>query len=87
MAPRMSRYGAYVPGLASCWPVLDRLVQCWVALASAVIVGGRLVRRAWTHYRWTAVPATHSAYWRSLLAAGPLRSAGGARWPLQASIR
>jgi hypothetical protein len=40
MVPRMSRYGAYVPGLASCWRVLDRLVQCWVALTSAVIVVG-----------------------------------------------
>jgi transposase len=28
----------------------------WLALASAVIVCGRLVRRAWTHYRWDGRP-------------------------------
>jgi transposase len=28
------------------------VVEFWLALASAVIVCGRLVRRAWTHYRW-----------------------------------
>jgi hypothetical protein len=28
------------------------VVEFWLTLASAVIVGGRLIRRAWTHYRW-----------------------------------
>jgi hypothetical protein len=28
------------------------VVEFWLALASAVIVCGRLVRRAWTRYRW-----------------------------------
>jgi transposase len=32
------------------------VVQFWLALASAVLVCGRLVRRAWTHYRWTGRP-------------------------------
>jgi transposase len=32
------------------------LVAFWLALASAVIVCGRLVRRAWTHYRWPDRP-------------------------------
>jgi transposase len=32
------------------------VVQFWLALASAVIVCGRLVRRAWTHYRWDDRP-------------------------------
>jgi len=32
------------------------VVQFWLALASAVIVLGRLVRRAWTHYRWDDRP-------------------------------
>jgi len=32
------------------------VVQFWLALASAVIVCGRLVRRAWTHYRWDGRP-------------------------------
>jgi transposase len=32
------------------------VVQFWLALVSAVIVCGRLVRRAWTHYRWQGRP-------------------------------
>jgi transposase len=32
------------------------VVEFWLALASAVIVCGRLVRRAWTHYRWQDRP-------------------------------
>jgi hypothetical protein len=32
------------------------VVEFWLALASAVIVGGRLVRRAWTSYRWQGRP-------------------------------
>jgi hypothetical protein len=28
------------------------VVQFWLALANAAIVCGRLLRRAWTHYRW-----------------------------------
>jgi hypothetical protein len=32
------------------------VVEFWLALASAVIVCGRLVRRAWTHYRWDGRP-------------------------------
>jgi hypothetical protein len=32
------------------------VVQFWLALASAVIVCGRLVRRAWTCYRWDGRP-------------------------------
>ena len=31
-------------------------VEFWLALVSAVIVCGRLLRRAWTHYRWQARP-------------------------------
>ena len=33
------------------------VVEFWLALANAAIVCGRLVRRAWTHYRWQAAPA------------------------------
>jgi transposase len=29
-----------------------QVVEFWLALASAVLVCGRLVRRAWTYYRW-----------------------------------
>jgi transposase len=32
------------------------VVEFWLALASAVIVCGRLVRRAWTYYRWDGRP-------------------------------
>jgi hypothetical protein len=32
------------------------VVEFWLALASAAIVCGRLVRRAWTHYRWQDRP-------------------------------
>ena len=33
-----------------------RVVEFWLALASAAIICGRLVRRAWTHYRWDGRP-------------------------------
>jgi transposase len=32
------------------------VVEFWLALASAAIVCGRLVRRAWTYYRWDGRP-------------------------------
>jgi len=32
------------------------VVQFWLALASAALVCGRLIRRAWTHYRWDNRP-------------------------------
>jgi transposase len=32
------------------------VVESWLALASAVLVSGRLVRRAWTRYRWDGRP-------------------------------
>jgi hypothetical protein len=32
------------------------VVAFWLELASAVIVCGRLVRRAWIHYRWPGRP-------------------------------
>jgi hypothetical protein len=32
------------------------VVELWLALANAAIVCGRLVRRAWTHYRWHGRP-------------------------------
>jgi len=32
------------------------VVEFWLALVSAVIVCGRLIRRAWTHYRWPGRP-------------------------------
>jgi hypothetical protein len=32
------------------------VVEFWLALASAAIICGRLLRRAWTHYRWEGRP-------------------------------
>jgi transposase len=32
------------------------VVEFWLALASAAIVVGRLLRRGWTHYRWEGRP-------------------------------
>jgi hypothetical protein len=32
------------------------VVEFWLALANAAVVGGRLVRRAWTQYRWDDRP-------------------------------
>jgi hypothetical protein len=32
------------------------VVEFWLALASAAIVCGLLVRRTWTHYRWQDRP-------------------------------
>ncbi len=32
------------------------VVEFWLALASAVMVCGRLIRRAWSHYRWQGRP-------------------------------
>jgi transposase len=32
------------------------VVEFWLALANAAIICGRLVRRAWTHYRWHGRP-------------------------------
>jgi hypothetical protein len=41
------------------WVCTERrwlVVELWLAVASAVIVLGRLVRRAWTSYRWEGRP-------------------------------
>jgi hypothetical protein len=32
------------------------VVTFWLTLVLAIIVVGRLVRRAWTHYRWDSCP-------------------------------
>jgi hypothetical protein len=35
------------------------VVAFWLALANAAVVCGRLVRRAWTDYRWEGRPRRH----------------------------
>jgi transposase len=47
-----NRYGK----LRWCTERRRRVVEFWLALANATIVCGRLIRRAWTHYRWDARP-------------------------------
>ncbi|MDQ3659677.1 MAG: IS5 family transposase [Actinomycetota bacterium] len=34
-----------------------RVIDFWVALSNAVIIVGRLVREAWSHYRWEGRPS------------------------------
>jgi hypothetical protein len=47
-----NRYGK----LRWCTERRRLVVAFWLALANAAIVCGRLVRRAWTHYRWDRRP-------------------------------
>ena len=49
--------GAIRDGKLRWWTERRRIVvQFWLAPAAAVIVCGRLVRRAWTSYRWHGRP-------------------------------
>ena len=45
--------------LRSCTERRWLVVAFWLALAGAVIICGRLVRRAWTCYRWDSRPRRH----------------------------
>jgi hypothetical protein len=47
-----NRYGK----LRWCTERRRTVVECWLALANAAVVGGRLVRRAWTCYCWQGRP-------------------------------
>jgi hypothetical protein len=49
---RTHAWGNQYGRLRWCTERRRRVVECWLALASAVIVCGRLLRRAWTCYRW-----------------------------------
>jgi hypothetical protein len=49
---RGNQYGK----LRWCTERRRRVVEFWLALASAVIACGRLLRRAWTYYRWQGRP-------------------------------
>jgi hypothetical protein len=42
--------------LAWCTERSGRVIDFWVALSNAVIIVGRLVREAWTRYRWEGRP-------------------------------
>jgi hypothetical protein len=46
-------------------PVID----FWIAFSNVVLIVGRLVREAWSRYRWQSrdLLADHKTYWRGLL--------------------
>jgi transposase len=53
---RTQAWGNQYGKLRWCTERRRLIVEFWLALASAVIVCGRLIRRAWTHYRWQGRP-------------------------------
>ena len=53
---RTHAWGNLYGKLRWCTERRRTVVEFWLALANAVIVCGRLVRRAWTHYRWDGRP-------------------------------
>jgi transposase len=53
---RTHAWGNQYGKLRWCTERRRRVVEFWLALANATIVCGRLIRRAWTHYRWDARP-------------------------------
>ena len=34
-----------------------RVIDFWIALSNVIIIVGRLLRRAWTNYRWEGRPS------------------------------
>jgi hypothetical protein len=53
---RTHAWGNQYGKLRWCTERRQLVVEFWLALANAAIVCGRLVRRAWTCYRWEARP-------------------------------
>jgi transposase len=53
---RTHAWGSQYGRLRWCTERRRLVVEFWLALASAVIVCGRLLRRAWTCYRWPGRP-------------------------------
>jgi transposase len=53
---RTHAWGNQYGKLRWCTERRRRVVEFWLALANAAIVCGRLVRRAWTCYRWQGRP-------------------------------
>jgi transposase len=56
---RTHAWGNQYGKLRWCTERRRRVVEFWLALANAAIVCGRLVRRAWTCYRWQGRPRRH----------------------------
>jgi hypothetical protein len=42
--------------LVWCTERRGRVIDFWVAFSNAIIITGRLIRKAWTHYRWESRP-------------------------------
>jgi DNA invertase Pin-like site-specific DNA recombinase len=42
--------------LAICTEVRTRVIDAFIALAAAIIITRRLIREAWTRYRWNERP-------------------------------
>ena len=42
--------------LVWCTELRGRVVNFWVTFSNEIIIVGRLVRKAWTHYRWEGRP-------------------------------
>ena len=38
--------------LVWCTEREGRVIDFWIALSNAIVILGRLIREAWTHYRW-----------------------------------
>ena len=53
---RTHAWGNQYGKLRWCTERRRTVVEFWLALANAAIICGRLVRRAWTHYRWDSRP-------------------------------
>jgi transposase len=53
---RTHAWGNQYGKLRWCTERRRRVVEFWLALAGTVIVCGRLIRGAWTHYRWEGRP-------------------------------
>jgi hypothetical protein len=53
-----------------CTERCGRVIDFWIAFSEAILILRRLIRKAWTHYRWEepTQPPT-MAYWRKLLTA------------------
>ncbi len=42
--------------LVWCTERRGRVIDFWVAFSNAIVIVGRLIRKAWTHYRWESRP-------------------------------
>jgi len=43
--------------LVWCTERKGRVIDFWIAFSNVIIIVGRLLRKAWTHYRWEGRPS------------------------------